>query len=174
MLTICAAALTSCFRNYYKVVAVPALNARQAGTRLDSFSAAGRYLILRNGLGNAYRINNFRLGDGGQTATLTLSAVGADHQLYLKEGVNSNHRYRSSRSEQKPVVNEVHAYIPFDTAVKEGSYTLNLNAVQKIDVLKRDAKRSVGSHVLGGLGIASGVGVVAIVIALAAWGRRGH
>lgn len=53
------------------------------------------------------------------------------------------------------MLNEVHFYITPDTVPKFGKYTLDLNKVQKIEVIEKDKKRTTGSYVLGGLIITS-------------------
>jgi hypothetical protein len=143
--------LSSC-HNYYKVTTLTPPDARQTGAKLDSFSAANSYSILRNGTGEAYHITNLQLGNDHKTAEVLLKAVDADHQLYFKEGVNKNMRYQRLRIGRRSLMNEVHVYVTYDTTAKEGHYTLKLDNVQKIDVLKHDTKRSLSSHVLGGIG----------------------
>jgi hypothetical protein len=173
-LTVSLLGLSSCFRNYYKVATETRPDARQTGSKLDSLSAAGRYLILRNGPGDAHRISGFRLNGDSQTAAITLQALGADHQFYLKEEANTKKRYGKTWPKQKQVVNEVHVYLPYDTAVKEGSYTLTLSNVQKVDVLTHDRKRSKKSYISSSIGVALGAACVALAFAAAAWRGPGR
>lgn len=161
------AGLSSCFRNYYKAETQTPANAVQTGAKLDSLSAAGRYVILRNGPGETYHINGLQLNEDKQSATAVLAGVGADHQYYLKKGATKKGRYRKWDAVQRGVLNEAHVYVPYDAAAKEGNYTLRLADVQKIDVVKRDKKRTMINAVLSGIGFAA-IPAAAIAVAQAA------
>lgn len=49
------------------------------------------------------------------------------------------------------VLNEVHFHIQPDNTAVIGSYTLQLDKIQKIEVIEKDKKRTTNSHIFGAL-----------------------
>lgn len=163
---IAASLFTSC-HNYYKATTVSKQNVQENGAVLDSVKVANRYVILHNGMNDAYHAAAIQLSQDRKTAALLLESVGEQHRYYLSQGENSGARYRKFDVVQKGVISEAHVYIPYDPEVKPGSYTLLLDKIVKMEVLQHDAKRSTNSYVLGGLGLVAGGLAIATVIVFA-------
>jgi hypothetical protein len=159
--------LCSC-HNYFKVRSVNQTSTKETAARLDSLGTTNRYLILRNGTGYAYRVTNLRVQPDRRTATVFLDTINTLHLFYLSGG-GGNSRYKKAMVQQEQVVNEAHIYQPFDKTVKRGDYVLELDKVQRIEMLQHDAKRSTNSHVLGALGVAAGSLLIATLIFAATW-----
>ena len=154
---------------YYKVTTLAGKDASQTAAKLDSFYAANRYAILRNGHDEAYQITDLKISNDQTTAAMLLKPVDEAHRFYLTEGANSSKRYRRARPTQKEIVHEVHVYTPHDSAAKAGSYSLKLDNVQRIDILNHNKKRTANSYVLSGIGLTVAAAAIALGILLATW-----
>lgn len=152
---------SSC-HNYYKITSLTSHDTPDLATKFDSIKSTNRYFILRNGAREAYQMTNIQVSADQNTALMTLDSVSDTHRYHFSNTA-SHRRYSKMKPGQKQVVNEVHTYIPYDTAAKTGSYTLPFANVQKIEVLQHDSKRTTNSFVLGGLLIVAvalaGVGI---------------
>jgi len=153
---------TSCY-NFYKVTAVSQPNATAMAAKLDSLTTTNRYLILRNGSSEAFRITNVQWENDKKTAILYLDSVAPGHVHYLS-GQGANMRYKKSNAYQLQIVNEAHVYVPYNPAIKIGVHQLPLNEVQRIETIQPDTKRSTNSHVLGTLGVVFGTLAIGAVI----------
>ncbi|HRI20554.1 MAG TPA: hypothetical protein PLA68_06350 [Panacibacter sp.] len=154
--------LTGC-SNYYKATNTDKnMVAQSVSTQQYQY----RYFILRNG-GSAYNMSNLLVSDDKTTIHCHLEPLTQEHLLHLVNGRGGNKRYKKNVMESG-VLNEVHIYIPTDSAAKSGSdYTLALDKVEKIEVLEKDKGKTTASYVLGGVGIAIGIFTVVGLIALA-------
>ena len=158
-------AFSSCY--YYKATTLSGNDNRIKIATLDSLQSANRYLILRNGNDDYYHIQKLQRSDDGKSLMLSLDSVSEVHRYLLNRRALPNKRYRKSKSLQNQVVTEVHVYTAYRQDIKTGEVTLPLESIEKIDVLKHDAKRTVNSHVLSGLGIAAaGAGITILIIFL--------
>jgi hypothetical protein len=158
-------ACISCHR-YYKATHVNAAGAGQTAGSIDSLKKLNRYFILRNGNGAAYAMTDFELSADQKTLDCRLEGIPPEHGLHLLRGVKGKMQYRKSTVEGLAVLNEVHFYINRDTAAREGRYTLQLDRVQKIEVIEHDSKRTTNSYVIGAIGYT--IGAVAVVGIIAA------
>lgn len=152
---------------YYKAQTVTPTASNYTGQKIDSLKSVNRYFVLRAG-SNAYYMNHLQLSADHTVITCSLDTLAPEHKLHLACGVNHHLRYKKRDPNQPGVLNEVHLYIQPDTTAVPGPYSLNLNQVQKIEVLQKDVKRTTNSYVLGGLALAIGVTVLVSAIALAA------
>ncbi len=144
---------------YYKATKI---NATAADRTIDSLKSQNRYFVLRSG-SEAYYMKNMVLSDDHKTLECTLDSLPPVHRLYLAKGRNGKMQYKA---EDAPVLIEVHLYLSNNKVVNEGNYTLQLDQIQKIEVLEKDRKRTTNSYVIGAVGGTIGVfAVVAIIIA---------
>ncbi|WP_290340852.1 hypothetical protein [Ferruginibacter paludis] len=135
------------------------------GSAIDSLRLAERYFILRNG-GDAYYMKNPVLSSDQTSIECTLDTVPFYHQVYLQKGTTGNKKYSQSNVLESSVLNEVHFHIPPDKTALPGPYKLQLDQVQKIEVIEKDRKRTTSSYVIGALGYTLGVlAVVTIIVA---------
>ena len=165
--SICAAVVlliaTQACNNYYKVSRKSNITVI---TDTSSVSNMNRYFILRSG-SNAYYMNNIMLSKDRKSLTCSLQALPEEHTLHLRNGRSGHMRFKINKPEAS-VINEVHLYIPRDSAaVTNKSYFLSLNKVMKIEVLEKDKGRTRASYILGGLAITGGALLVAGIIVLA-------
>ena len=155
--------LTGCFNNFYK--ATPASSA-ELTQNMSAAQYNSRYFVLRNG-GDSYHMSNVIVSEDRKSISCLLDNLTSDHLLHLANG-HGNLRYKKKRAEQA-VLNEVHLYIPTDTAVRINSnYVLSLSKVQKIEVIEKNKGKTTASYILGGVGIALGTLFIAGIIAIAA------
>lgn len=83
-------------------------------------------------------------------------------KVFFYDENNWNRRYKSA---EKNVLNEVHFYLSvneLDTA----STTIALKDIKEIRIIEKDTGRTAASYVFGTIGVAAGVFVVVLVIAL--------
>ena len=150
---------------FYKAAPARTGSAEVTYSSTDSLKKLNRYFVLRNG-DEAFYMKSIVLSADQQTAQCDLETLPADHMLHLNNGRRGKMMYRKTEPEDKGVVNEVHFYIAKDNAAAPGNYTLQLDKVNKIEVLEFDKKRTTNSYVIGAIGYTIGaIAVVAIIIA---------
>jgi len=150
-------------KTYYKAKMVnPAISAKS----VDSLKKSNRYFILRNG-DHAFYIKNIELSADQKTAQCVLEYLPPEHLTHIKNGIKGKKQYKRTSPVNMDVVNEVHFFIPDDNTAGIGNYTLQLDKVNKIEVLEHDKKRTTNSYVLGAVGYTLGSFVVAGLIILA-------
>ncbi|HEY2647790.1 MAG TPA: hypothetical protein VGI38_01300 [Puia sp.] len=154
--------LYSC-HNYFKVAAGPGISKRPDSVIL---AYPHRYFILRSG-NDALYMGGMELSPDHKTLQCKLDTVPEEHSIYLKTGLHGNNRYKLGKPDTV-VLSEVHFFITNDSNARPGlSYTLNLEKVQKVEILVKDKGRTTESYILGGLGITLGVVAVAAIIVAA-------
>jgi hypothetical protein len=150
-------------KTYYKANAVdPATSAKS----VDSLKKSNRYFILRNG-DEALYIKDIELSADQKTAQCVLRPLSPEHQTHLTNGIKGKKEYKRTSPVNMEVVNEVHFFIPKDNKAEFGNYTLQLDKVNKIEVLEHDKKRTTNSYVLGAVGYTLGAFATAALIILA-------
>lgn len=159
--------ITAC-STYYKANSInPVISAR----KVDSLNKINRYFVLRND-DESFAIKNLALSADLKTAQCTLDSLPFDHQLHLSNGKYGRMRYNNKDPLYNKVINEVHYYMPKDSTVAIGGYTLQLEKLTKIEILEHDKVRTKNSRVLGtvlitGSIIVVSVGIYGIVLATA-------
>ena len=157
--------IISC-HNYYKATATRSSSASEKAAVTDSLSHTNRYFVLRNG-SQSYYMKNIVLSEDKKTLNCILDTLPGNHQLYLVNGRKGKHQYRKSDLEDLAVLNEVHFYIQPDNSTGFGNYTLQLDKVQKIEIIEHDKKRTTNSYVIGAIGITVGAILLAGIIVAA-------
>jgi hypothetical protein len=154
--------LTSC-NNYYKGRTIPLNASTNKASAIDKLKLADKSFILRNGK-EAYFMSNATISQDQRTLQCRLDSVTQENKLHLTNGRGGKLRYKKSEPLDINVLNEVHFYIPFDSTVRYGDYSLDLNTIQKIEVIEKDKNRTTGSYILGGIILTAGV--LAIFVAV--------
>ncbi|MEI7734835.1 MAG: hypothetical protein WCI49_05185 [Ferruginibacter sp.] len=156
--------IISC-HNYYKAAPATGLNSTEKAVLADSLKLQKRYFVLRSGK-QAFYMNNVVLSEDKKSLTCSLEVLPEIHQFHLAKGRGGKMRYRKNDSDEKLVLNEVHFYIPTDSSTAVGAYSLQLDKVEKIEVLEKDGPRTRSSYIIGAIGYTIGsLAVVAIIIA---------
>lgn len=83
-------------------------------------------------------------------------------EVFFYDENNWKNRYKS---EEKNVLNEVHFYLSVNE-LDTSRTTIALKDIKEIRIIEKDTGRTAASYVFGTIGVAAGVFVVAIVIAL--------
>lgn len=154
--------LISCHR-YFMPVQQDTGNPSASGSFISANSQQ-KYFILRKGA-ISYTIRDIVVNQQSMTLSGHLTAVPPDHQLYLNAGKN---KMKYKDNEGGSILNEIHIYVP-DKSITDtnGTWTLPLDQIVRIEVIQHDRKRTTSSYVLGGIGIGLGVMVLAgVIIAL--------
>lgn len=152
---------TSCC-NYYKAISRPYKNNSDKAATIDSLRNTNRYFILRQEL-TAYHMSNPVLSKDRRTMDCTLEALSSFNKLHLTNGWHGKMRYKKNNPEDLSVLNEVHVYIGPDS-VALGKYTLELEKVQRIELIEKNKRRTTNSYVLGGIVITGGILAIALII----------
>jgi len=156
--------INSC-HNYYMASPTAVLNSTEKGNLADSLKLQKRYFVLRSGK-QAFYMNNVVLSEDKKSLTCSLEALTENHQFHLKKGRGGQMKYRKNDPVEDLVLNEVHFYIPADSSTAAGVYTLQLDKVEKIEVIEKDEARTRSSYIVGAIGYTIGaLAVVAIIIA---------
>jgi len=150
--------------SYYMALNPNISNPDKRARVIDSLKTSNRDFILREGR-RAYYMYNLILSDDRKSLYCSLDTLPVFHQLHLHFGRNRNLKYR--KDTDSDILNEVHIYIPNDTTVAYGKYTLQLDKVQKMEVLVKDKGRTTGSYVIGAIGYTLGALAVVAIIAVA-------
>lgn len=151
--------------NYYKVAGGPAAGKSVNAGRIDNLNDEARYFILRSG-NKAWNMKTITLSSDQKSLSCLLDTVSYLHKLHFNLGRKRKMQYRKQIMEENQVLNEVHLFIPPDTAITSGSYTLALDKVQKIEVIEKDRKRTTNSYVIGAIGYTLGsIAVIGIIVA---------
>lgn len=151
----------ACCHNYYKASKIA--TSPPTERTVDSLKQHGRYFILRDGK-KAFYMNNIVMSDNRKVISCTLDSLPDNHKLYLTYARKGRMLYKKSNPADKGVLNEVHFFIDPAESTSVGNYTLQLDKVQKIEVIEKDKSRTTVSYILGGLGITAGAIAVSAII----------
>lgn len=162
---LCCLFFISC-HNFYKATKTPAATASEKATVIDSLHLQNRYFVLRSG-SQAYAMTNVSLSSDQQMLNATLDVLPENHQFHLVKGRKGKMQYKKSDASELMVLSEVHFFIPPDTSVALGKYVLDLNKVQKLEIIEKDKKRTTNSYVIGTIGYTVGVFVLVSIIVAA-------
>ena len=158
--------LTSC-HTYYKTSQVQKNNPTSEATTIDSLRLSERYFILRSG-SEFFYMKNPTLSADLKIMNCILDTVSFYHLVYVLNGKNGKMKYKKYDPLETPVLNEVHFQIPPDSAAVPGPYKLQLDQIQRIEVIEKDKQRTANSFVFGILGVVLGTVVVLSIIVIAA------
>ena len=150
--------LISC-KTYYKAVQTPVDNTAQKALVIDSLKLQNRYLILRKG-SQAFSIKDISLDADQKTLECILDTIPPYHQLYLSNKNTGRLNYYKTDPLSSTVLSEAHIYIRSDTAAILGHYRLQLNNIQKIEIIENDKKRSTKSSVISWASLAISVALL--------------
>ncbi len=154
--------LTSC-QTYYKASQVKTGNVAKDAVTIDSLRLSERYFILRSG-GESFCIKDPKLVADRKTMDCILDTVPFYHQLYLENGENGKMKYDKNTAPGMMVLTEVHFHIEHDNTAVIGPYALQLDKIQKIEVIEQDKKRTSNSFVIGTLGVTLGILTVLVIV----------
>lgn len=153
-------------KNYYMATRIKSGSAETNAGSLDSLSKLNRYFILRNG-DQPFYISQISLSEDRKTASCMLDSVSRDHQLHFTKGTTGKMDYNKHLAADRNIFSEVHFYIQKDSSAHTGQYTLNLEKINRIEIIEVDKKRTTNSYVLGTVGYTlGGLALAGVIIAL--------
>lgn len=154
-------------KSYYKVINKPLSIENTSSQEVAKMPLQYRYFILRNG-GMAYHMEDMQLSEDKKSITCKLELVPPSHQLYLINSSNRNRSYsKGGDLKQEGVLNEVHLYLKPGDSLNYGNYVLDLNKVDKIEIIEKDQGRTISNHLIVGIGVTLGVFLLVGIIAIA-------
>ena len=151
---------TSCFRHYYKIAKQPFT--ASSGT-IDSLQKQSRYFILRSG-DYAWHMKNITVSNDQKTIHCELADLPFAHQLHMKKGEHHENFQYKPKEPTRAVLEEVHLFITPEPVAKDGVFTLPVDKIQRIEVLQKDGGRTIGSHMLGAVGILGAIAAGGLII----------
>ncbi len=158
--------LTGC-NHYYKATQLQSPGNIHKAEAIDSLKNEKRYFILRNG-DRAFFMRNASISKDKQVIVSLLQNPGVDHRLHLINGRNGKLRYKTKIPHDRHVLNEVHFYITPDAKTIAGPNSLDLNSIQKIEIIEKDKKRTRESAgvglIVGIVGVSAGLTLFIIAI----------
>lgn len=158
MLVCCVNLFMGCHR-YYTTVKGNVSTESSKKQQISTLKDANKIFILRNG-SQSYLMRNVNVDQDKMQINGTLDTVPAEHQLYI-----SKPGKRKYKTEQRPVLTEVHLYANNKVTAGNGQdIALNLGDIDKIEIIEKDGARTTSSYILGGLGFTLGALVVMAVI----------
>src|SRR5690606_33119993 len=115
-----------------------------------------RVFILRNGR-NPFLIRNATLNEDKTILRCKLEPLPFEHEMHLTYGQKGKYQYKKGSAQADGLLREVHFFTQADANANYGDYNLDLNRIEKIEVIERDRKRTTNSYVLGAIGTTLGV-----------------
>ena len=158
ILSLTIIAFASCSR-YYK-----AIKSTASSETVDNLQNQNRYFILRSG-SEAYYMTKIAFSDDRQTLQCELDILPQIHTLYLSHGGNGKMRYIASQHDDV-VLSEVHVFMKSSDSIHTGPFSMNMNQIQKMDIIEKDKKRTTNSYILGG--VIAAATVIPFVFAISA------
>lgn len=153
---------SSC-NTYYKAVSIPVRTDEEKTYRLDSIFNSNRYIILRSGLA-AYNVQEPHLSTDKLQIECIVDTLSPYNKVHLTHGRKGKFIYKKFDPMQKTVLNEAHIYIQEDSVSKIGKFSVAVNKIDKIELIKKDKSKTTINHILGGLAIAAGITLIAGII----------
>ncbi len=151
--------------NFYKATKSNVGNNIEKAAVVDSLKQQARYFVLRTD-SQSYYIKNISLNTDKKSLDCILEFLPPEHQLHLDNGRRGKMIFDQKEPQDIGVLNEVHIYMQKGTTPVKGNYTLQLDQVEKIEIIEFDKARTKSSHVIGAIGYTLGtVALIAILVA---------
>ncbi len=155
---------TGC-QNFFKSSVLPSGTPAFTGSLTDSLSALQRYFILRNGT-RASSMKELELSKNRTKAKFLIEPLPPEHSFYIDKSAANKSTYK--KNPEVSMLNEVHFFIAPDYDIPQsGVYILDLDKIQKIEVIEKDRKRTTNSYVLGAVGTAAGAFALSSLLIMA-------
>ena len=134
--------------NYYKpILTSPSLSSSAKSKEIASMSQ--RAFIIRSNQGD-FLLKNVNVQVDEEELIGMLGPIPEEHQTYIDDKYSKF----SYDSETKPVLQELHLYVPLDSDVKFGSIvTIPISSITKMEIIERDKKRSTTNSIIYGVGL---------------------
>ena len=104
-------------------------------------------------------MQDISINDDNKTLKTTLEKLSADQQMYVYKDRNGKMMYRKNDDDDLKVFNEAHIFITPDTTITLGDYSLQINDIKKIELIKKNKAKTTTSHIVGGIVIAAATAV---------------
>ncbi len=153
---------SSC-NTYYKAVSIPAKNSQEKTHALDSIFYSNRYIILRNGFA-AFHVQQPHFSTDSSQIECNLDTLSPYNRVHLTHGRRGKFIYKKYDPMQNNVLNEAHIYIKEDSIPAIGKFSVAVNKIDKIELIKKNKSKTTTNHILGGLAIAAGITLIAGII----------
>jgi len=176
MLASCVNLFMGCNR-YFKPVVLHTPTAETKQASLKKLNTENKFFIIRN-KDHSYAMKNLVLDGAHMAINASLREIPKGHHLYINatndtysDDTYNDDTYRvpAQGTPEVELFQEVHLFVNDTTSLDiTHPFVLPFSAVEKIEVIENDKKRTTNSHVWGAICIALGVGLV-IVLASKPW-----
>jgi hypothetical protein len=149
---------SGCFKNYYKVVSQTSSDS----VTLSALKNSDKYFVihLKNGF---YGLKNITAN--GNTLEGELQPLPHEREKFVFASQAPGKTYTSR--DKATLFSEIHLYAQEETSKDSGRFSIPLSSVTKINIYEKDTGKTIGSYVLGALGIYLGINLLAAIIVLA-------
>ena len=159
ILIISTIVFSGCFKNYFNINSNPISDSVSVAAIRNS----DKYVILHT-KNSVYGLKNIAVN--GNNIEADLETVPPQREKFLNAKSSSKVTYRSS--DKKRLFSEVHVYAPTEKNTDSAHISLPFKQISSVEVFEKDRGRTVGSYVLGGVGVILGIfAVFAIAVAIA-------
>ncbi|MEJ7679828.1 MAG: hypothetical protein WKG06_18625 [Segetibacter sp.] len=150
---------SGCFKNYFKINSSPISDSASLAVLKNS----DKYFIihLKNGF---YALKNISADDSAIEGNL--QKLPAEREKYIYESQTPGKTYKSR--DKHLLFSEIHLYAQNETATDTNHISIPLTSVSRVDIYEKDTGRTIGSYVLGSLGIYLGINLLALLLVIIA------
>lgn len=151
-------ALSGCFRNYFKINSRPVSDSSSLATLKNS----DKYFVihLRNGF---FALKN--ISANGSRIEGDLQTLPAERERFIYASQAPSKTYKSR--DKALLFSEVHLYAQNENASDSTHISIPVTSISRVDIFEKDKGKTIGSYVLGSLGIYAGIGLIFAIIVLA-------
>jgi len=174
MLVSCVNLFMGCNR-YFKPVVLHTPTAETKQASLKKLDTENKFFIIRN-KDHSYAMKNLVLDEAHMAINASLQEIPKGHHLYINatddkysDDTYNDDTYRipAKGTQEVELFQEVHLFVN-DTASLDITHPLVLpfSAVEKIEVIENDKKRTTNSHVWGAVCITLGAAIAIVLLKL--------
>ncbi len=159
IISVSLVAFSGCFKNYFKINS----NMISDSTSIATLRNSDKFVILHT-KNSVYALKNISVN--GNALEADLQAVPPEREKFINAKNSSTITYKSI--DKAELFSEVHVYAPAERTTDSSHISIPFKKVSSVEVFEKDGGKTIGSYVLGGVGIVLGAfAIFAIILAIA-------
>ncbi|MES2649202.1 MAG: hypothetical protein V4717_20155 [Bacteroidota bacterium] len=148
---------------YFKPVVLNTPTAETTQASLKKLSNQNKFFILRT-KDYSYAMRNIVFDETSMTMKGIISELPVEHFLYV-DAIGNKYKIPKRGNAEYSLLEEVHLFVTNSTQIDTlQPFVLPLSAVERIEVIEKDAKRTTSSYVWGIAGVTLGAGLMVILL----------
>lgn len=164
MLVSCVNLFMGCNR-YFKPVILNTPTPETKQVSLKKLSTENKFFIIRK-KDQSYAMKNIVLDESNMAINASLTEIPNGHHLYA-DAIEEKYKIPKKGKPEDALLQEVHLFVSDTTPLDiTHPFVLPLSAVEKIEVIENDKKRTTSSYVWGAVGITLGAALAVVLIAV--------